>query len=857
MSEIAINLRAHDRASAVIDHVSKKMGIFSKQGIGMGIAFAGVSMGMGMAMQGIQSLIQGMDEGFQKARQYERGMGEISTMLDAMGKQYLPSMREGINELATTMGLSTADLQRGMYQTLSASVDAAEAMDFLGQAGKAAVAGLTSVETAVDALTTVLNAYGMSTHEVSIVSDLMFQTVKRGKTTFEELAESIGYVVPIAAQANIAFEEIAAAFATLTKQGINASTSATSLRALLSNLISPSKEATDAAQKYGIVLNDISLEVLGLSGIMAKLNEVTDGSVGKMRELIPNIRALQAASGLAANDLETFTFDLNAMQSAIGSTDSAFGDMANTMDTKFRILEQRFELLQRQLGMEPAMIAAKKTIMEWGAAWEREQAGVIRGFQGLANEIMNLATIPFDLGAWGRIGKGWAAAMEEDIDDILDEMEAAVSQETITLNLDQLLNIEGVDAMASKLSSMWGAGEVDANTVIAYMNQWGREIERTTQLIDRITTEIEQLDLEIGDLNLQLQNYDDLKRYQEALYYIPIAMEDAAFTTKIFDAETQALVDSIRIQRQEIDKLDRKTKEYSMSMRENSIEALQIELRAMGRRGRLTRAEQKRLDDLKKEDLEYRIATLQNQQAIDKIKYSGLYDDEQRLAEKQRLYQEEIKIIRDAQDTTRRDMENDLNAKKALRDAYEKEYLPKVREEALAALDKYNAGLILIEGKWSDANIKIWEDMAGDIEFQRNRIMAFKADITGGDSVEMPSAKSYAISNFFKELLESPSIQKIWPQSLIDRLYNRFVLGEYPIGTSRVPKSGLYHLDEGEAVIPAYRANQGKAVIIKIDPITVNAILTRKMDVNELGNELGKAIAAGTISGLESEWEIG
>ena len=38
----------------------------------------------------------------------------------------------------------------------------------------------------------VLNAYGMSADEATAVSDVMFQTVKRGVLTFGELANTIG-----------------------------------------------------------------------------------------------------------------------------------------------------------------------------------------------------------------------------------------------------------------------------------------------------------------------------------------------------------------------------------------------------------------------------------------------------------------------------------------------------------------------------------------------------------------------------------------------------------------------------------------------------------------------------------------
>ncbi|KKM23183.1 hypothetical protein LCGC14_1617750, partial [marine sediment metagenome] len=50
------------------------------------------------------------------------------------------------------------------------------------------VGGITSTLVAVNAITTVLNAYGMEADRASHVSDLLFQSVKGGKINFEQLA---------------------------------------------------------------------------------------------------------------------------------------------------------------------------------------------------------------------------------------------------------------------------------------------------------------------------------------------------------------------------------------------------------------------------------------------------------------------------------------------------------------------------------------------------------------------------------------------------------------------------------------------------------------------------------------------
>ena len=93
--------------------------------------------------------------------------------------------------MAVEFGESTEALTNGLYDILSASIPAEKALDVLTVAVKAAKAGMTDTATAADAITTVLNSYGLSAGRAQDVSDLLFTVVKRGKLTFADL--SLGF----------------------------------------------------------------------------------------------------------------------------------------------------------------------------------------------------------------------------------------------------------------------------------------------------------------------------------------------------------------------------------------------------------------------------------------------------------------------------------------------------------------------------------------------------------------------------------------------------------------------------------------------------------------------------------------
>ena len=111
---------------------------------------------------------------------FEQQMANVSTMLDEPAK-YMDSFRKGVRKMSVEFGEGTDTLAKGLYDILSASIDPAMALDVLAVSAKAARAGLTDTGIAADAITTILNSYGLSADQAQSVSDMLFATVKRGK----------------------------------------------------------------------------------------------------------------------------------------------------------------------------------------------------------------------------------------------------------------------------------------------------------------------------------------------------------------------------------------------------------------------------------------------------------------------------------------------------------------------------------------------------------------------------------------------------------------------------------------------------------------------------------------------------
>jgi TP901 family phage tail tape measure protein len=266
---------------------------------------------------------------------FEQQMANVSTMLDEPAK-YMDSFKKGIREMSVEFGEGTDTLAKGLYDILSASIDPAKALDVLAVSAKAAKAGLTDTGVAADAITTILNSYGLSADQAQSVSDMLFATVKKGKTTFAELAPSIGMVASTAASANVPLEELGAAIATMTRNGVKTDNAVTALTSIIAAFLKPSKEAAAYAKTLGFEMSSATIKAEGLKGVFERIKKLPPDAVSK---LFPNIRALRGVLP-ALRNMKGFSDDVATMKNRAGATEEAYAKMANTLSMSFARLKQ-------------------------------------------------------------------------------------------------------------------------------------------------------------------------------------------------------------------------------------------------------------------------------------------------------------------------------------------------------------------------------------------------------------------------------------------------------------------------------------------------------------------------------------
>lgn len=266
---------------------------------------------------------------------FETALSRIDVLLGKNSKS-IQEFKKDIEGLAVKFGIEKEILVGGLEDILQASIDSAVATDVLVAAIKASQAGFTDVKTAADALTTVINSYGLTADKATQLSDILFTVVKRGKISFEQLASGIGNVSSIAATAGVSVQEMAAAIAVLTRNGIKSDEAITSLRAILVSFLKPQKDAVDLARTFGLELSSASLQTDGFLKSLKKIESLPPDVIAR---IFPNVRALKGVLPLLAN-LEGFGKDINAITKSAGTTDEAFNKITKTLGFLFRQINQ-------------------------------------------------------------------------------------------------------------------------------------------------------------------------------------------------------------------------------------------------------------------------------------------------------------------------------------------------------------------------------------------------------------------------------------------------------------------------------------------------------------------------------------
>lgn len=263
------------------------------------------------------------------ATSFEDAMAKVSTIADTTAVP-IEDLEAQIVELSNQTGISASEIADNVYNAISAGQETGDAVNFVANATKLARAGFTDSASALDVLTTTLNAYGMEAEEVTHVSDVLINTQNLGKTTVGELASSMGKIIPTAKAAGVSLEQIAAGYSIMTANGIATAESTTYMNSMLNELSkSGTKASTALTESTGKTFQELMADGSSLADVLSILQTSAEESGVSMADMFGSAEAGKAALTLLSGGVEEFNSTVDSMYDSTGKTDEAF-DKLNT-----------------------------------------------------------------------------------------------------------------------------------------------------------------------------------------------------------------------------------------------------------------------------------------------------------------------------------------------------------------------------------------------------------------------------------------------------------------------------------------------------------------------------------------------
>ena len=303
----------------------------------------------------------------QGAGELERAMARINTLLDTSYSK-LEGVKEKLKAQAADNGINALELAKGLYNVTSSGIKASESQYALAMSSKAAVAGVTDVDTAVRAGATSMLAFGKNASDLPAIFGAQFAMVDKGIGSYEDFANVLGFVNANAATLGMTYQETYGALAFLTRQGFTASESATRLGNAIAAITA---KDNNIKEKLGVDAFDDQGQFKGflnfLQDVNAELSQLNpEERATKLQEVFGEKRTVQAIMSFTNNLKDADAVIQSVMKSSGDTLNTAWQNAATGIHHQIDILGARFYNFTEEVSMAVAteMLPTLMSIVE-------------------------------------------------------------------------------------------------------------------------------------------------------------------------------------------------------------------------------------------------------------------------------------------------------------------------------------------------------------------------------------------------------------------------------------------------------------------------------------------------------------
>lgn len=338
--------------------------------VNVGSAIAYLDLDITKFKQGISSAIGELNTLTDSTASFSQKISSIGSAVSSTGSTLTKSLTVPIAGLGTAATKLAADFESTMskVQAISGSTESqmeqltnkavemgaktkfsakesAEAFTYMAMAGwdaeqmMSGIAGIMSLAaadgldlaTTSDIVTDALTAFGLEAKDSAEFADALAMASSAANTNVAMLGESFKYAAPVAGSLGYDYRDIAVALGLMANSGIKASQAGTTLRAAMTRMVKPTKQAKELMAEYDIEMTNVD----GTMKSYAQVMEMLRSTIGKMTEAEQAKAAAvlfgqEAMSGMLAV-INASDQDYKKLTDAIYESSGAAEEMASIM----------------------------------------------------------------------------------------------------------------------------------------------------------------------------------------------------------------------------------------------------------------------------------------------------------------------------------------------------------------------------------------------------------------------------------------------------------------------------------------------------------------------------------------------
>ncbi|MGL5685963.1 MAG: phage tail tape measure protein [Vagococcus fluvialis] len=259
----------------------------------------------------------------------------------------LALMRENAREVGVEFNVMAEEVATAQNYLALAGFDLEKTLAATDDLVAAQKASGESMATVADIITDVSTAYRYSAEDLGKVGDMAVYTSSKFNTSVGQLGEAYKYVVPVAKEAGIELNDLNSYLGVLANNAIKGSQAGTIMRASITRLMAPTKEAQAQLRRYGIQTYDSTGKWKGYNEVMLQIQKAFPKMTEKQKAMFSQVvfgqEAISGMNIIFGEGVDKIEEYGNAIENSEGTAKDMAKFMEDGMGGSIRGLNKQFE----------------------------------------------------------------------------------------------------------------------------------------------------------------------------------------------------------------------------------------------------------------------------------------------------------------------------------------------------------------------------------------------------------------------------------------------------------------------------------------------------------------------------------